>query len=188
MRRFETMVSTLNSNQADAAIASIAVTPDMRLEGRFHRSVLPHAGPLRGQARFRHRRSAARKARSQEGGGGRRNRPRGLSQGPVHRSGASSVSERRGGAGRAQERRGRPAVRRRHFARVLAQRHGLGELLQLPRRPVHGQPLFRRGHRASRSGAATTRSARRSTGRCSGPGSRASITDLWLRYFPISPF
>jgi len=30
MRRFETMVSTLNSNQADAAIASIAVTPDMR--------------------------------------------------------------------------------------------------------------------------------------------------------------
>ena len=30
MRRFETMVSTLNSNQADAAIASIAVTSDMR--------------------------------------------------------------------------------------------------------------------------------------------------------------
>jgi polar amino acid transport system substrate-binding protein len=30
MRRFETMVNTLNSNQADAAIASIAVTADMR--------------------------------------------------------------------------------------------------------------------------------------------------------------
>jgi len=35
MRRFETMVSTLNSNQADAAIASIAVTPDMRLRVDF---------------------------------------------------------------------------------------------------------------------------------------------------------
>lgn len=35
MRRFETMVSTLNSNQADAAIASIAVTPDMRAKIDF---------------------------------------------------------------------------------------------------------------------------------------------------------
>ncbi len=35
MRRFETMVSTLNSNQADAAIASIAVTSDMRLKVDF---------------------------------------------------------------------------------------------------------------------------------------------------------
>ncbi len=35
MRRFETMVSTLNSNQADAAIASIAVTPEMRLKVDF---------------------------------------------------------------------------------------------------------------------------------------------------------
>jgi polar amino acid transport system substrate-binding protein len=35
MRRFETMVSTLNSNQADAAIASIAVTSDMRLRVDF---------------------------------------------------------------------------------------------------------------------------------------------------------
>jgi polar amino acid transport system substrate-binding protein len=35
MRRFETMVATLNSNQADAAIASIAVTSDMRSKVDF---------------------------------------------------------------------------------------------------------------------------------------------------------
>ena len=35
MRRFETMVNTLNSNQADAAIASVAVAPDMRIKVDF---------------------------------------------------------------------------------------------------------------------------------------------------------
>jgi polar amino acid transport system substrate-binding protein len=35
MRRFETLVTTLNANQADAAIASIATTPEMRMKVDF---------------------------------------------------------------------------------------------------------------------------------------------------------
>jgi polar amino acid transport system substrate-binding protein len=35
MRRFETLISALNSNQGDAAIASIAATVDMRLKADF---------------------------------------------------------------------------------------------------------------------------------------------------------
>jgi polar amino acid transport system substrate-binding protein len=35
MRRFETLVSALNANQGDAAIASIAVTPEMREKADF---------------------------------------------------------------------------------------------------------------------------------------------------------
>ena len=35
MRRFETLVPALNANQADAAIASIATTPEMRTKVDF---------------------------------------------------------------------------------------------------------------------------------------------------------
>ena len=48
MRRFDTLVASLNSNGGDAVIASIAETPEMRKPGRFQRSLLPHAGALRG--------------------------------------------------------------------------------------------------------------------------------------------
>ena len=50
MRRFETLVSALNANQGDAAIASIAATAEMRTKVDFYRPLLPHAGSLRDQA------------------------------------------------------------------------------------------------------------------------------------------
>ena len=43
---------SLDDNRGDAAIASIAMTPRMRTQGRLQRSVLPHACALRGAARF----------------------------------------------------------------------------------------------------------------------------------------
>ncbi len=41
----------------------------------------------------------------------------------------------------------RSSVRRRHRARVLAQRQRFGRLLRVPRRAVSGKPLFRRRRR-----------------------------------------
>ncbi len=183
------MVATLNANQADAAIASIAVTSDMRVEGRFHRSVLPHAGPFRGAARFRHRRTAAREARRP-----RRSRwspaprTRPISRPCSPRPSCVPYPNADGGARRAA----RAATVDLLFGDAISLAFWLNgtdseNCCALSRRALRRQPLFRRGHRASRSGAATTRCARRSTGRCSGCGSRASFTDLWLRYFPDQP-
>ena len=47
MRRFDTLIASLNSNNGDAVIASIAETPETRKQRRFQRSLLPHAGALR---------------------------------------------------------------------------------------------------------------------------------------------
>ena len=70
--------------------------------------------------------------------------------------------------------RGRSAVRRRHLARVLAQRHRLAELLRLPRRAVHRKPLLRRRRRHRGQARQRHAAAGASTGRCSGCGKRAA--------------
>ena len=50
-RRFDTLLDALNDNRGDAVIASIAATRGNAPARRFHRSLLPHAGALRGARR-----------------------------------------------------------------------------------------------------------------------------------------
>src|SRR5271167_3961503 len=104
-RPFGTLLDALNENRGDAA------------PRRFHRSLLPHACALCGARRQSDRRIAAGAARGNEDRGDRRHRARGLSQGDVHRSRGSALSQRRGGARRPAAQGGRSAVRRRHRAR-----------------------------------------------------------------------
>ena len=74
MRRFDTLISALNTNNGDAIIASIAATPEMRTRLDF--SDPYYRTPARFVARrdSRHRRCAAGSARRQENRGGRRHR------------------------------------------------------------------------------------------------------------------
>ena len=169
-------------------IASIAETPEMRTPGRFQRSLLSHAGSLRVAARRRHRRRAAGGAGGKEDRGGRRHRARSLSQDPVHRSRVASLSERGRCARDALQRgevdllfgdgialafwlngtdsanccefRGGPYLESRFFGEGvgIAVRHG-NDLL----RQAFNWALFRLWE-------------------------KGAFTDLWLRYFPISPF
>ncbi len=74
MRRFDTLIDSLAENRGDAVIASIAITAQTPQPGGFQRSLLPHAGALRGEARSGDRRRPARAARRQEGRRGRRHR------------------------------------------------------------------------------------------------------------------
>ena len=173
-RRFDTLLDALNENRGDAVIASIAATAETRATRRFHRSLLPHAGALRGARRQPARRRAAGTARGQEDRGGRRHRARGLPQGDVHRGRGAALSQRRGGARGAAQQGRRSSVRRRHRAGVLAQRHRLGRLLRLPRRAVSGEPLFRRRRRHRGEARQRSVAAGASTGRCSGCGRRAA--------------
>ncbi len=86
MRRFDTLLTSLDENRGDAVMASIAVTPDVRRRVDF-------SDPYyRTPARFVARREVSiddvrPEAPGRQGGrGGRRHRPRGVSQEGVHRS------------------------------------------------------------------------------------------------------
>ena len=177
----------LAENSGDAVIASIAVTPETRTARRLQRSLLSPP------ARFVARRDAAiatcgRKARGQEGRGGRRHRARGLSEGVLHRGRAAALSERRGCARRAAQGRGRPSVRRRHRARVLAQRHRLRQDCCA----FVGGPFIESRYFGEGVGIAVKRG--NDTLRLAFNWAlfrlweKGRFTDLWLRYFPISPF
>ena len=188
MRRFDTLLVSLAENRGDAVMASIAVTPQTRARADF--SDPYYRTPARFVARRRcgDRRRAPGTARRQEGRGRRRHRARGLFEGLVHGSRIALLCDAGGRAQRLAGGRGRPLVRRRHFARVLAQRQRT--------RPAAACFAAGRSPRAdisarasgSRCGAATTRCGWRSTGRCSGLWERGKFSDLWLRYFPISPY
>jgi len=72
---------------------------------------------------------------------------------------------------------------------VLDQRHGLRRMLRLLGRAVCRKPFFfRRRHRHRRAQGQRSAAAVAEPGRCSGCGKKARYTDLWLRYFSISPF
>ena len=174
MRRFDTLIDALTDNRGDAVIASIAVTPQSPQARRFQRPLLPHAGALRGAARRRDERRAARTARRQEGRGGRRHRARGFPQGAVHRGRAAAPI--RTPSVRAR----RCATARSIFCSATASRWRSGSTA--PTRRTAAPSAAGRSSRAassakasaSRSNAATTRCGRRSTGRCSGCGRRAA--------------
>ena len=143
MRRFETLIPALNANQGDAAIASIAATPDLRARVDF---TDPY---YRTPARFVAKRDSPIEDPLPERLEGKKVA---VVAGTAHEAYLKALfteaelralSERGRFARRTAARRGRSAVRRRHLARLLAQRHGFRELLCLSRRPLHRQPLFR---------------------------------------------
>ena len=188
MRRFDTLLTSLAENRGDAVMASIAVTPRYPQACRFQRRLLPHAGPLRGAARGRASTTCGRRRSRAGGGGGRRHRARGLSQERVHRGASCAPIRRRSW----RARRCAGATSTLMFGDGISLAFWLNgtefaELLRLPRRPVHREPLFRR--RGRHRGQARQRHA--------APGlnwalfrlwEKGRFSDLWLRYFPVSPF
>ena len=187
-RRFDTLLDALNDNRGDAVIASIAPTAETRQRADFTDPY--YRTPARFVARTDspHRRRAAGTARGQEDRGRRRHRARSLSQADVHRSRGAALSQRRRRArGVAQQAksiccsatasrspfwlngtdsggccafRGGPFLDSRFFGEGvgIAVKRG-NDLL----RQALNWALFRQWE-------------------------KGSYTDLWLRYFPISPF
>ena len=93
----------------------------------------------------------------------------------------------RRGAARAAQGRCRSPVRRRHLARLLAQRHRFGELLRFRGGPFIESRYFGEGIGiAVKTGNDTLRQALNWA--LFRLWEKGRFTDLWLRYFPISPF
>ena len=147
MRRFDTLIESLDDNSGDAVIASIAETPEMRRQVDF-------SDPYyRTPARFVSRRDVDIddvRPQALEG------RKIAVVAGTAHEAYLKALFTEaelhpypNADAARValQAGRGRSAVRRRHLARLLAQRHRFRQLLRLPRRALSGEPLFRRGRR-----------------------------------------
>ena len=147
MRRFDTLVASLNSNNGDAVIASIAETPEMRRQVDF-------SDPYyRTPARFVSRRDVEIDEVRPEALEGKKIA---VVAGTAHEAYLKTLFTEaelhpypNADAARValKKRRGRSSVRRRHLARVLAQRHQLRRLLRIPRRALYGKPLLRRGRR-----------------------------------------
>ena len=188
MRRFDTLLPSLADNRGDAVMASIAVTPEARKLADF--SDPYYRTPARFVARrdLAFERRAAGAARGQEGRGGRRHRARGFPQGAVHGSGRAGLSTRRTLAREALRKgevdllfgdgislafwlngtdsqnccafRGGPFIESRYFGEGvgIAVKRGNDTLRQ-----AFNWALFRLWE-------------------------KGRFSDLWLRYFPISPF
>ena len=188
MRRFETLIAALNEDRGDAVIASIAPSPETRAQGRLHRSVLPQPGALRGAARHVDRGRRAGEARGPQGRGRRRHRARGLSQGAVSGSRVAPLSEFRRWRGwrcgaatstscsatPSRSRSGSTAPLRRTAACSAA-----GAYLD---NRYFGEGIgiaVRKGNDVMRLALNWALFRVWEQGR---------FTDLWLRYFPISPF
>ena len=147
MRRFETLIDALNKNQGDAIIASIAETPEMRTRVDF-------SDPYyRTPARFVSLKNVdIEDVRPQALEG----KKIGVVAGTAHEAYLKALFTEAelhpypnadAARGALAPRRGRSHIRRRHFARLLAQWHRLGRLLRVPRRALSGKPLFRRRRR-----------------------------------------
>ncbi len=147
MRRFDTLVASLNNNSGDAVIASIAETPQTRQQVDF-------SDPYyRTPARFVARRDYPSDDVRPEALEGKKIA---VVAGTAHEAYLKALFTEAElkpypkfgrGAFCAEAGRRRSAVRRRHFARLLAQRHRFRQLLRIPRRALHREPLFRRGRR-----------------------------------------
>ncbi len=187
MRRFDTLLPSLADNRGDAVMASIAVTPEARTLADF-------SDPYyRTPARFVARRDLALNDVRRNCSRARRSRwppaPRTrFSSGAVHGSGRAGLRHACAGAGSVAQRRGRPVVRRRHLAGVQAERHGLAELLRLRGGPFIESRYFGEGDWHRGQNAATTHFARGFNWALFRLWEKGRFSDLWLRYFPISPF
>ena len=157
MRRFDTLIASLDENRGDAVIASIAATPETRAARRFHRSLLPHAGALRGAARLAA--STIRCRRSSRAGRSPwspapRTRP--ISRRCSPRWSCAPIRHADVARDGAAPRRRRSDVRRRHLARVLAQRHRVRRTAARSAAGPSSTAAISAKASASRSGAATT--------------------------------
>ena len=180
-------VAALNGNRGDAVIASIAVTPETRRRVDF-------SDPYyRTPARFVARRDGTIDDVRPEALEGKKIA---VVAGTAHEAYLKTLfteAELRpypdADAARdaLQARRSRSAVRRRHLAGVLAQRHGFGELLRVSRRAVLESRFFGEGVGiAVRRGNDLLRQA--FNWALFRLWEKGRFTDLWLRYFPVSPF
>ena len=189
MRRFDTLIDALNGNQGDAVIASIAETPEMR---RASTSAIP----ITARRRASWRASdididdvPPRGARGQEGRGGRRHRARGLSASALFTEAElASLSECRRGA--------RDALRRGEVDLLFGD--GISLAFWLNGTDSGGCCVFRGGpYLESRFfGEGVGIAVRRGNDLLRQAFNwalfrlweKGRFTDLWLRYFPISPF
>ena len=188
MRRFDTLIPSLNKNEGDAIIASIAETPDMRKQVDF-------SDPYyRTPARFVSRRDVEIddvRPQALEG------KKIAVVAGTAHEAYLKTLFTEAelhpyptDAAARfaLQARRGRSAVRRRHLARILAQRHQLRRIAACSAAGRYLESRFfgegvgiavKRGNDLLRQAFNWALFRLWEKGR---------FTDLWLRYFPISPF
>ena len=147
LRRFDTLLQALAENRADAVIASLSVTPETRQRVDF-------SDPYyRAPARFVARRDGDMRDANPESLEGKKVAVVGGSAHEAYLKAFFTEAElkpyRTMELARDALRKSEADLlfRRRNRARLLAQRHGLGELLRLRRRAVHREPLFRRGCR-----------------------------------------
>ena len=148
MRRFDTLISALNTNNGDAIIASIAATPDMRTRVDF-------SDPYyRTPARFVARRDSPIDDVRPEALEGKKIA---VVAGTAHEAYLKTLFTEAELRPYPDCRCARASRSKRGdvdllfgdgiVARVLAQRHGLGELLRVPRRALSRKPVLRRRRR-----------------------------------------
>ena len=188
MRRFDTLVDALNDNHGDAVIASIAETPEMRRQRRFHRPLLPHARAFRFAQGQRHRRRLA--------GSARRARRSRWSPAPRMRPICARCSPRSSYVAYPDADATRDALRRGEVDLLFGD--GVALAFWLNGTDSGGCCVFRGGPYlesryfgegvgiAVRSGNETLRQALNWA--LFRLWEKGRFTDLWLRYFPISPF
>ena len=189
MRRFDTLLPALDENRGDAVIASIAVTPETRKRVDF-------SDPYyRTPARFVARRDVAiddvragdsSKARRSRWSPAPRTRPISRrcspkpSCGPIRHAGAAREALRKGEVDLL-------------FGDGISLAFWLNgtdsaELLRVSRRAVHREPLFRRRRRHRGQARQRHAAAQAFNWALFRLWEKGRFTDLWLRYFPISPF
>ena len=175
-RPFDTLFDALNDNRGDAVIASIAA--DARRRGGRPISAILITARRRASWRARDypigdvRAGSGSRARKSRSSPAPRTRP--ILKAMFTEAELHPYPNAEAARDALRQKRSRSAVRRRHLARVLAQRHRLRRLLRIPRRAVSGEPLFRRGHRHRGQARQRSVAADASTGRCSGCGRRAA--------------
>ena len=176
-----------NDNRGDAVIASLAETPEMRTRADF---TDPY---YRTPARFVARKDSCIDESRREALEGKRSpsspaprmKPICAICSPRPRLHPIRMPKRR--SPRLQPRRGRADVRRRRRARLLAERHGLGGCCVFRGGPYLESRYFGEGVGiAVRRGNDLLRQA--FNWALFQLWEKGRFTDLWLRYFPISPF
>ena len=187
VRRFDTLLDALGERQGDVVAAAIPITADLRRRFAVTSPYFKIPGPLRRPEGPHQPEPEPRRSRP-HGRGGRRHGSRGLRQG-VH-DGATIRSFPELAAAQAALKAGEVDYL---FADglgacALDRRQGRGRLLRSRGRALSGEPLLRRGHRL--------RHCARRTKFCAVPSSYAlqqlwdegKYAELYLRFFPVSPF
>ena len=188
MRRFETLLDAISSNRGDAIIASLAVTPQTARPGRFHRSLLPGAGAVRVAARRRDGGDSPRISRGQEGRRHRRLLARGLSEGDVHRRRTACLSQRRGAAA------GACGAARSISSSATRSRWRSGSTAPIPANccAFSGGPFVESRYFGEGIGIAVRKGndllRQALNWALFRVWEKGRYTDLWLRYFSVSPF